>query len=64
MGGADRVIRLLATAALALAVAACSDPKFDESSQVGPNPALPATQRPAPVPRCKTTARHGPRQFW
>ncbi|MEO7239777.1 MAG: sorbosone dehydrogenase family protein, partial [Sphingomicrobium sp.] len=35
------MIRLLATAALVLAVAACSDPKFNESSQVGANPALP-----------------------
>ena len=34
--------RLLAIAsASCLLLAACSDPKFDESSQTGPNPALP-----------------------
>jgi glucose/arabinose dehydrogenase len=32
---------LAAAAAAALALAACSDPKFDESSQIGPNPVLP-----------------------
>ena len=30
---------LLATALLAATLSACSDPQFDENSQVGPNPA-------------------------
>ncbi len=32
---------LLLAASLIAAVSACSDPKFDENSQIGPNPALP-----------------------
>jgi glucose/arabinose dehydrogenase len=32
---------LLLAAAAAVVLTACNDPKFDESSQVGPNPALP-----------------------
>ena len=36
---------LLTTALLAATLAACSDPQFDENSQVGPNPALPEPQQ-------------------
>ena len=36
---------LLATALLAATLSACSDPQFDENSQVGPNPALPEPQQ-------------------
>ena len=34
--------RLMLVAALAASVAACSDPEFDASRQIGPNPDLPA----------------------
>ncbi|RST31470.1 sorbosone dehydrogenase family protein [Sphingomonas ginkgonis] len=33
--------RLIATTALIALLAACSDPPFDETSQIGPNPSLP-----------------------
>lgn len=34
-------LTVLTVAALAACLAACSDPKFDEASQIGPNPKLP-----------------------
>ena len=37
--------RLLLTAAAVALLSACSDPKFDESSQTGPNPVLPAPKQ-------------------
>lgn len=36
---------LLLTATLAIALTACSDPTFDEASQIGPHPALPDPQQ-------------------